>query len=70
MIFNCLGCGKSVSSRMDICPYCKFVQTEIVAALEEMQSHKSLSVGENYKGTIFSALWKQVQSGAKLAYRR
>jgi len=55
---------------MDICPYCKFVQTEIVAALEEMQSHKSLSVGENYKGTIFSALWKQVQSGAKLAYRR
>lgn len=50
MIVNCLNCGKSVSSRLNNCPYCKW-ETEEEARLDQ----KPLAV-HGYKEAIKGSL--------------
>lgn len=53
MLFNCLRCGKKISSCKDICPYCKVDITKISEELSE-KLVLNKTVKEKYKGTIFS----------------
>ncbi|MFH1299105.1 MAG: hypothetical protein ABII07_04745 [Patescibacteria group bacterium] len=55
MLLNCLKCGKSISSKKELCPYCRH---EIPMSLqEETRKHGSIKgavLKGNYKGTILS----------------
>ncbi|MBN1494325.1 hypothetical protein JW911_01155 [Candidatus Peregrinibacteria bacterium] len=56
MIFNCLSCGKAISSLKDICPYCK---TDIAEINEKLNSvTKSTLVKTKLKGTILALVSK------------
>lgn len=60
MLFNCLTCGKSISSKQDICVYCKTDNTlfinELKAAKKPFMQPTALK--EKYAGTFFSLLFK------------
>lgn len=51
MLFNCLKCGKNISSKKDICPYC---QVEISAFSHIHTQHQKRTLRERYKDTILS----------------
>jgi len=52
MIFNCISCGKAVSSLRDVCPYCKSDITEINEKLNQPQKDDYFT--SKVKGTIFA----------------
>jgi len=52
MIFNCISCGKAVSSYRDICPYCKTDITEINEKLNKPQADHAIKT--KLKGTILA----------------
>ncbi|MBI2464199.1 hypothetical protein HYV57_04545 [Candidatus Peregrinibacteria bacterium] len=52
MIFNCLRCGKSISSMREVCPYCKIENSEMWRSIGSANLKKA--VKEKYKGTILS----------------
>jgi len=56
MIFNCLSCGKAISSLKEICPYCKTDITEINDKLNKVT--KSTLVKTKLKGTILALVNK------------
>ncbi|KKQ68040.1 MAG: hypothetical protein US89_C0011G0021 [Candidatus Peregrinibacteria bacterium GW2011_GWF2_38_29] len=62
MIVNCLNCGKSVSSNMRNCPYCKWECEE--ALLREMTASV---VQQNYKEILKNKL-KGAILGVMLRY--
>lgn len=53
MVFNCLRCGKAISSGRDVCPYCKIDVTDLIMTMG-IEDKKALR--EKYKGTILSFL--------------
>ena len=58
MIFNCDSCGKCISSKMNLCPYCKTETLEFSLALEKkkLKGENSLSalLKDKLHGTIAS----------------
>lgn len=55
MIFNCLGCGISVSTHKAKCPYCKIDNTECIEMLTGVVSRPEKDDWrEKMKGTILS----------------
>jgi hypothetical protein len=52
MIFNCISCGKAVSSLRDVCPYCKTDITEINEKLNQPQKDDFFK--SKIKGTILA----------------
>lgn len=56
MIFNCLGCGVSVSTHKISCPYCKTDNTESIEMLTGVKLHpdEKNMWKERIKGTILS----------------
>lgn len=55
MIFNCLGCGTSVSTNRLKCPYCKTNNAEVVEVLTGIAPKVERDQWrERVKGTIFS----------------
>ncbi len=52
MIFNCISCGKAISSMKDICPYCKSDISEINEKLN--RPHTSNLIKGKLKGTIMA----------------
>lgn len=56
MLFNCFQCGKSISSKKDICVYCK-TDTQNFAAEFNKEREKGI-VKERYAGTLLSFLLK------------
>lgn len=55
MIFNCLGCGVSVSTKREKCPYCKVNNVEAIEILTGVVSQPTKAEWrERIKGTILS----------------
>ncbi len=59
MIFNCINCGVSISSKRMNCTYCRASNAEIVEVMEGRQhasinNKEKLQLKERAKGTIFS----------------
>lgn len=55
MVFNCLGCGISVSTKQKQCPYCKINNTESIEMLTGTASKpEKIEWREKVKGTILS----------------
>ncbi len=55
MIFNCLGCGVSVSSHKYKCPYCKSDNAEAIEMLTGIRKKDDkLQWRDRVKGTILS----------------
>lgn len=58
MIFNCDSCGKCISNKMNLCPYCKTETTEFSLALEtkKLKGENALSsfLKEKLHGSIAS----------------
>ena len=52
MIFNCISCGKAISSLKDVCPYCKSDIAEINIKLNEPVRDDLFR--SKVKGTILS----------------
>lgn len=51
MIINCLTCGKAITTKRDLCPYCKMEISEFTGhpGIESAETLK-----ERLKGTILS----------------
>lgn len=60
MLYNCLTCGKSISSKQDICVYCKADNTLFINELRTAKKPllPSNALKEKYAGTFFSLLFK------------
>lgn len=56
MLFNCFHCGKSISSKKDVCVYCKTDVSDFV--FQYHHSREKFSVKERYPGTLLSFLVK------------
>lgn len=66
MIFNCFKCGKSISSKKDVCVYCKSDTSHLAAQFNKIapRGRISLRLGlreksalkEKYAGTFLSFL--------------
>jgi len=55
MVFNCLGCGISVSTKQNNCPYCKNNNTESIEMLTgTIGKPEKAEWRERMKGTILS----------------
>lgn len=55
MIFNCLGCGTSISTKREKCPYCKVNNIEAIEVLTGIASKPAQTEWkERIKGTILS----------------
>jgi hypothetical protein len=55
MIFNCKGCGISVSTHRNKCIYCKSDNTEYIELITGIKANKeNVNIGEKIKGSIFS----------------
>jgi hypothetical protein len=58
MIFNCLQCGTSISTKHEHCIYCKANNTEIIQVLTGKNKltlgREKLDLREKLKGTILS----------------
>lgn len=55
MIFNCLGCGISISSHRFNCPYCKHDNSETIEMLTGVvKRDEKAQWRERVKGTILS----------------
>ena len=55
MIFNCLGCGISVSTNKVMCPYCKMDNVEAIEMLTGVvRKDDKAEWRERVKGTILS----------------
>ena len=54
MILNCLHCGKAISSKMNICPYCTTDLTIYAAELDDtnLNRNKKALFKERHKGTL------------------
>lgn len=55
MIFNCLSCGKAISSLKDVCPYCKSDITTINEKLNN-RTHSQHLMKNKLKGTILALM--------------
>ena len=61
MVLNCLKCGKSISSKLSLCPYCHADIAMFSNELEEAREkskNKKIELQERYKGTLASFLMK------------
>jgi predicted amidophosphoribosyltransferase len=58
MIFNCLSCGKAISSLKDICPYCKTDISSINEKLNRQHNNVKL-INNKLKGTILAFIHKK-----------
>lgn len=57
MIFNCLGCGISVSTQKNNCPYCKNDNSDAIEMLTGRPHKKEKNEWrEKMKGTILSTV--------------
>ncbi len=56
MLFNCFKCGKSISSKQDVCVYCKVDVSHFV--MEFNREHQKGILRQNYSGTFFALLLK------------
>lgn len=59
MIFNCHKCAKSISTKKDLCPYCKADISEIGLLVEKAamsREHGGLKLSERLKGTFAAIL--------------
>jgi len=57
MIFNCLSCGKAISSLKDMCPYCRIDVGEINQKLNKIYKPRMHSgLKEQLKGTILAVV--------------
>jgi hypothetical protein len=59
MLFNCLSCAKTISTKMDFCPYCECSTVKAATRVEFSMKHKETLVDyfRSFKGTIFAALF-------------
>ncbi len=62
MLFNCINCGKAVSSKKEVCVYCK---TDLASFAADFNSARVTYKGklgavvkEKYSGTLLSFLLK------------
>lgn len=61
MILNCLKCGKAISSRLNLCPYCKTDLTIFAYEMEETKKqskNRQYVLKDEYKGTLASYILK------------
>lgn len=59
MLFNCLNCGHTISSKKDICVYCKTSVSQFVAEFNKDRQFVNIaSIKEKYAGTFMSFLLK------------
>ena len=56
MLFNCFTCGKKISSKHDLCVYCKTDVTLVVSELNRTEQKSTIK--ERYTGTLLSLLMK------------
>ncbi len=56
MLFNCFSCGKLISLKKDLCPYCMVDLMEARNKVEEEVKAKKPSLGR--PRTIFSLLFR------------
>lgn len=55
MIFNCTGCGISISTQRDKCPYCKTDNAKCIEMITGIKKvTEKMELKEKLKGTIFS----------------
>ncbi len=55
MIFNCLNCGVSISSRQENCTHCRISNQESLQYLTGQVKHREVVAWkEKVRGTIFS----------------
>lgn len=58
MIFNCLNCGISISTKCERCAYCRTDNSEIIGTLtgikKSPQTSENITWREKFKGTILS----------------
>lgn len=56
MLFNCLNCGKTISSKLNSCAYCK---TDTSAFAKEFTQQKEYgNLTEKHSGTFFAHIFK------------
>ena len=58
MLFNCITCGKSISSKKDVCVYCKTDVSSFAADVQKERRHAQLksNMETKYPGTLLSFL--------------
>ncbi len=56
MLFNCFSCGRTISSKKDICVYCKTDTSHFVQEFNKERQKTTLK--EKYPGTLLSFLLK------------
>ena len=57
MIFNCLSCGKAISTHKSNCPYCRVNVSEVNEKLNNMYKPRiHNNVTEQLKGTILAVV--------------
>lgn len=55
MIFNCLGCGVSISTNKNRCPYCKADNADCIEMLTGIRrKSEKAELKERMKGTILA----------------
>lgn len=59
MLFNCFHCGKSISSKKDLCVYCKTDVASFASELNKTRAHQPLT--ETHSGTFFSIIQRPIE---------
>lgn len=58
MLFNCFECAKTISTKMDKCPYCCARTAQVGVTIETAVRKEGSSIFDRFKGTVANVVLK------------